>query len=363
MAKRIVNKYSPTDVSAPGETLREILGERSISQVDLAGRMGRPQKTISEIVNGKASITPETALELELVLGVQADFWIAREREYRTYLARGEQQECLRKDVSWARKFPIREMVKYGWIAQNEDANSLVRSLLEFFGVASSQQWEKRYSSYQIAFRKPTAFDADKYALSAWLRAGTAAAEKSKMNPFNRNAFVNALTKARALITSPPEVFQPALISLFSEAGVAVTFIPELPKSRASGTTMWLSPDRALIQLSLRYKTDDQLWFTFFHEAAHVLLHNKRSIFLEADERGGKEEKEADRWAADFLIPPKKYERFVSRACYTKSDIRAFAVQLNLSPGIVVGRLQHDKMLHYTHCNDLKRKLVWAFET
>jgi HTH-type transcriptional regulator/antitoxin HigA len=363
MAKRIVNKYSPTDVSAPGETLREILGARSISQVDLAGRMGRPQKTISEIVNGKASITPETALELELVLGVQADFWIAREREYRTYLARGEQEKCLRKDVSWARKFPIREMVKYGWIAQNEDANSLVRSLLEFFGVASSQQWGKIFSTHQVAFRKPVAFDADSYALSAWLRAGISTAEKSKMKPFDRGAFINALNKSRKLITSPPEEFSPALTRTFSEAGVAVAFIPELPKSRASGATMWLSSDRALIQLSLRCKTDDHLWFTFFHEAAHVLLHNKRFIFLETDEHCGEQEEEANDWAANFLIPPREYSRFVSQANYDKAHIRAFAAGLNLSPGIVVGRLQHDKALRYTYGNDLKRKLVWVFET
>jgi addiction module HigA family antidote len=145
MIKRIANEYVPTDVSIPGETLREILNERSISQADLASRMGRPQKTISEIMNGKASITPETALELELVLGVQAEFWIARERDYRTYIARREQEECFQKEAAWARRFPIKKMIEYGWIPKHADASSLVRNLLEFFGVASSRQWQKKF--------------------------------------------------------------------------------------------------------------------------------------------------------------------------------------------------------------------------
>ncbi len=211
-----------------------------------------------------------------------------------------------------------------------------------------------------MAFRKPNAFKPDLCAISAWLRAGISSAEKSKMKPFDRGAFMNALSESRKLITSDPENFAPALTSIFAEAGVAVAFVPELPKSRASGATMWISPDRALIQLSLRYKTDDHLWFTFFHEAAHVLLHNKSFIFLETKEHEGKQEKEANKWAANFLIPPKEYERFISQGNCSKTEIRAFAARLGLSPGIVVGRLQHDKLLGYSYHNDLKRKLVWT---
>ncbi len=360
MIKRIANRYVPTDVSAPGETLCEILNERGISQAELADRMGRPRKTINEIMNGKAAITPETALELELVLSIPADFWIARESGYRTYLARHEQEEGFQRDAKWARRFPIRHMTEYGWIPPHEDSSSLVKNLLEFFGVASSQQWERVFSTYQVAFRKPDAFKPDLFALSAWLRAGIATAEKSKMKPFDRAAFLNALREARKLIPKSPEEFCPALANLCSEAGVAVAFVPELPKSRASGATMWLAPDRALIQLSLRYRTDDHLWFTFFHESAHILLHGKKLIFIETDGHEGEMEEAADEWAANFLIPPEAYGRLKLQGSYSKAWIREFADELGLSPGIVVGRLQHDGMLEYTHCNDLRRWLSWG---
>lgn len=361
MNKVIRNEYLPNEVSPPGDTLRELLGERGISQADLSARMGRPQKTISEIANGKAAITPETALELELVLGVAAEFWVARERDYRTHLAKARQERRLRSDVAWARRFPVRQMVEFGWIPAAEDVAGRVKILLEFFGVASTKQWKLKNESYRVAYRKSATFAPEEYALSAWLRAGIATGERLAVKPYKRDAFLRTLTEARGMTTSPPSEFQPKLTSLCAESGVAVAFVPELPRSRASGATMWLGPSRALIQLSFRYKTDDHFWFTFFHEAAHVLLHKKDAIFLETEERSGEEDEEAaNRWAADFLIP-RRYNRDLSSGAqyYSKKFIQDFAETVGIAPGIVVGRLQHDELLPHTHCNDLKRKFRW----
>jgi len=362
MVKGIQNEYSPSEVSPPGETLRELLSEKGISQADLAKRMGRPIKTISEIIHGKTSITPVTALELELVLGTPADFWIARERDFRTHLARLAQLKRLKEDIAWAKRFPLRDMMKYKFIPESNDPAMLVKNLLEFFGVASARQWKKKFASYQVAYRKTAAFDADKYALSAWLRAGVARAERRQLGSFSRDAFLEVLKQARLMTLQPPESFVSELIDQCAETGVVFTLVPELPRSRASGATMWLAPDRALIQLSLRYKTDDHLWFTFFHEAAHVLFHQKRVIFLEGSRQSGKEEEEANRWAADFLIPSAEYETLKAKQMYSKDFIRSFASELGISPGIVVGRLQHDRLLSITHCNGLKRRFRWVVD-
>jgi len=361
MDRVIRNEYVPSDVSPPGDTLRELLAERGISQTDLAARMGRPQKTISEITNGKAAITADTALELELVLGVPAEFWVARERDYRTHLAKAKQVVRLRSDVAWAKSFPIRRMVDLGWLPPGTNASSQAKVLLEFFGVASTKQWKKLYDSYRVAFRKPASFAPDEHALSAWLRVGTAAAERLPVRPYVREEFLGALKEARVLTAAAPTEFQPKLQAVCAKSGVAVAFVPELPRSRACGATRWLGPGRALIQLSLRYKTDDHFWFTFFHEAAHVLLHKKNAIFIEAEDPSSREEGEADRWAADFLIPLAAYRDLASRGpYYSKQVIRSFADSIGVAPGIVVGRLQHDGRLPHTHCNDLKQHFQWA---
>lgn len=361
------NEYDPTSVSPPGETLRELLEEREISQTELAERTGRPRKTINEIIKGKTAITPETALQLELALGTPASFWNTRETRYREYIARQEERERLASSIEWARCFPIREMTSRGWLPKADTAAEQVHALLEFFGVASPEQWDAIQSKNQIAFRKSEAYEVDHHALAAWLQVGVRSAERRPCSDYDRDLFRSCLSEIRDLTPEPPSVFQPSLESLCSQAGVAVEFVPQLKGCRAHGSTRWLSPRRALIQLSLRYRSDDQLWFTFFHEAAHILLHRKKDIFLEFDDHGDatkeeEEEEEANRFAADFLIPPRDFKRIKEWSVYSKAAISQFAKEIGVSPGIVVGRLQHEGLLPYSHCNELKVRFKWENE-
>ncbi len=116
------------------------------------------------------------------------------------------------------------------------------------------------------------------------------------------------------------------------------------------------------MQLSLRYKTDDQLWFTFFHEAGHIIKHGKRQVFLETDQKDkDADEAEANMFASNILINHTQWRQFIAHEAYhTKAGIQEFAQKIGIAPGIVVGRLQHEKLLPYNHCNDLKRHLEWS---
>ena len=188
---------------------------------------------------------------------------------------------------------------------------------------------------------------------------GELEAQKIVCKPFNENQFRNALSQIRALTTHPPETFQPETVCLCAESGIAVTFVPELPQIRVNGATWWLNPQKAVIQLSLRYKSNDQLWFSFFHEAGHILLHGKKEIFIE-DDNGDTKEGEANNFAADILIPPARLQQITKFNRISKMAIKDFASEIGIAPGIVVGRLQHDGNLPPSHCNDLKRRLRWA---
>lgn len=198
--------------------------------------------------------------------------------------------------------------------------------------------------------------------LIAWLRKGEIEAQRIRCEPFDASKFRKALQHIRLLTTKNPEFFVPELISLCAACGVAVVFVPELPKARVSGATRWLSPKKALIQLSLRYKTDDHLWFTFFHEAGHILRHNKKNIFLEGDNSENDEEQEANQFASNILIPPAEFVRFRTGGRHSKALIEEFALSIGIAPGIVVGRLQHEEVLPLSHCNDLKQRFAWANE-
>lgn len=364
MVDLVQNQYAPDYVSPPGETLLETLETIGMSQADLAERTGKAIKTINEIVQGKAPITPETALQFERVLGVPARFWNNREQRYREFLAQAGERERLQAYVGWLKQVPLKAMCQYGWIRCLDDEIEQLREVLQFFGVATPDQWQTIWLSPQASFRRSPAFETDPVAVAAWLRQGELNAQRLSCKTYNATRFRAVLAEVRQLTHQSPEDFQAELIRLCATAGVAVVFVPELPKVRASGATRWLTPTKALIQLSLRYKSDDHLWFAFFHEAGHLLLHGKREVFIDLDDRNrdGKEQ-EADKFAADCLIPAPQWRRFARQTRYSKEQILAFAAEAGVAPGIVVGRLQHDKLLPPSHCNDLKRRLEWASVT
>lgn len=365
MSNEIQNQYAPDYVSPPGETLQEMLEERGMSQAELAERTGRPKKTINEIINGKAAITPETALQFERVLGAPASFWNNRERYYRESLARQAERESLLEQVTWLEQVPVKAMIKFGWIQQFQDKVEQLREVLNFFSVVSPEQWRDIWCKTDIYFRKSQAFKSDFGDVAAWLRQGEIEAAKISCAPYDEYKFREVLQHIRKLTLEPPEIFQPEVVHLCASSGVAVVFIPQLPKTRTCGATRWLKPEKALIQLSLRYKTNDHLWFGFFHEAGHILLHGKRDIFLEgkgiqaAEEE--EKEKQANEFAEDILIPSTKYQAFITSEQYrSKTGILQFASEIGVAPGIVVGRLQHSGVLPKSHCNDLKERFEWA---
>lgn len=358
------NQYVPDVVSPPGGTLEDLLEERGMSQAQLAERTGRPKKTINEIIKGKAAITPETALQLELVLGTPADFWNQREKRYRAYMARREEDQQLATWHEWQKRFPVRDMIRRGWIPEVSRRADKVRELLRFFGVVSPQQWEEVHAEPQAQFRKSTAFETDSAALSVWLARGEHLASEVACQPFDKTRFKDSLGFARGLSRLPIDEAIGALEEQCAASGVAVVLVPQVSKCRASGATRWISSEKAIIQLSLRYKTDDHFWYTFFHEAGHILLHGKRAIFVETNgAKDDAQEQAADKFANQHLIRPKDFAQWRSRGRFSKREISSFAEAIGIAPGIVVGRLQHEGLLPRNHCNDLKRRLKWVSGT
>lgn len=354
------NQYEPEVVSIPGETLQDVLDERGMSQADLALRMGRPKKTISEIVTGKAAITADTALQLEAVLGIPASFWLAREQKYRESLARRRAAEEQAANESWLREIPVRELERKGWIRKLKDAAEQVGELLRFFGVASPEQWRAIYEQPQASFRRAATFTSHPGALAAWLRAGEIAAGKIVCQPFNAEKFRAALSQIRAYTREVPTLAFRLARELCASAGVALVVVEEVAGSRVNGVTRWLSSGtKALIQLSGRHRKDDIFWFTFFHEAGHILLHAKREVFLETTEKEKDAfELEADSFAREHLIPAGEFESMCRRhAKWSEDAICSEATRLQIAPGILLGRLQKESILAWSAFASLKQTI------
>lgn len=355
---RVQSAYRPDYVSPPGDTIQDTLDALGMSQSDLAERTSRSVKNINQIINGKAPISPDFALQLERVFNVPAHFWNNRENRYREHLAAKQEQEQLAAQLDWLNCFPVKEMVKRGVVSTGSDKVETLRSVLNFFGVVSPNAWDDMWKQRQVAFRKSAKFDASLYALATWLRVGERLANEIRTEPYDADRFAQALTQIRGLISKSPEQFQPELERLCAQAGVAVVLLPQFPKTHANGATQWLSPTKALMMLSIRYKWADIFWFTFFHEAAHILKHAKKAIFLEDHPYDSPEEREANEFAADFLIPRDAYRAFIAKTINADRIVR-FATEIGITPGIVVGRLHHDNRLLRSQMNNLRQKFEW----
>src|SRR5215813_536794 len=348
---------------APGEYLAEVIDELGMSQVDVARRMGRPAQAINEIIKGHKAITPDTALQLEQVTGVPAYLWTGLEEEYRLVLARQQEQTQLAQEAALVDPALYRAMAKLGWVKHVRDQLEKVRELWKFFGVASLHNLPE-VSAYSPAFRLSTAAVASPYALAAWLRQGELAARELEVLPYDAEHVKSMLPDLCSLTLEPPAAFIPRAKTLLARCGVALILLPHLPKTYANGATFWLTPSKAIVQMSIRGSWADIFWFSLFHELAHVLLHSKRHIFIEGkggeDPEWRKQEDEANTFAADVLLPPGPYRAFAAQGVFTASAIRQFATQRGIAPGVIVGRLQHEGFIDRDQVNGLRKRYQWV---
>jgi addiction module HigA family antidote len=354
--------YRPPAVTPPGSTLADVLEERGIKQNELAVRLGVTAKFINELILGKVSITPKTALLLERALSVPADFWLARDAHYQASLIRAQSVGDLEAQRDWLHELPLKEMETWGWVSRGSTAAARVAECFRFFAVASVDAWRDQYAKRvagSAAWRMSSQGTQAEGAVSAWLRQGEIEAARCRYKPYDKNRLLAALPRVRELtLEADPEKFIPLLQQVFGDCGVVVAFIRAPKGCPASGAVRWLAPEKALIQLSLRYRTNDHLWFTLFHECAHLLLHAKKMLFLEVKDMNDKDEDEANKFAANWLVPQEKFDEFCEGAISRLSIIR-FAEEIGIAAGIVVGRLQKEERISWAHHNDLKIRYAW----
>ena len=342
----------------PGTYLREEIETRGMTQTELAGRMERPVQVINEVIRGRKAISEETALGLERVLGTPARTWLNLQSMYGLVRARLQEEGELEKQADWLDHFPVNEMVQRNWIAPSDSAADQVRALLQFFGLQSFSAWDERQAA--LGFRLSPRAQTDRFALHTWVRQGEIEGLSLPTAPYDAARFRDVLSEIRGLTTSRD--FWTPMRELCASAGIALVAVREFPKTGAQGVARWLTSGKALIQINLRYRWADIFWFTFFHEAFHVLRHPHREIFVDVNSGMVRDEREteADQLAADFLIPRQEWTGFVAANAPNRADVMRFATRVGIAPGIVVGRLQHEKLVPHNQLNDLRVRLEYA---
>lgn len=357
----MIEQHFVTDIAIPpGEYLEEVLEDMGLNQAELARRMGRPAQAVNEIIKGEKSITPETSIQLEKVLGVPAYIWSNLEAEYRLIIASQIESESAKKEEAFLADFPYLELSKLELVEKTRNALTKVQSLRRFFGVSSLFNL-KGVKEFSPAFRQNTNSEISHEALASWLRAGVVISNNIECNEYCKNILLSRISDIRALtLKNDPAEFFPKLKLILQQCGIALVIIPHFKKTYTTGATFWVKKSKGVIMMSLRGGWADIFWFSLFHELGHILLHDKRHTFLESNRHSPdwkKQEDEADRFSQITLIPEKEFKEFILTDNFSHSSISLFAKNIGIAPGIIRGRLQHEKLVSYkSHTGRIKYK-------
>ncbi len=358
----MTDDFQPDWMSAPGATLAQLLEDKKISIERLAKLINVSQDHARRLLTGRAVITREIAERLAKQIGGTAQFWAAREEQFRQDVARLQAKGRESAARLWLNELPVIDMLKHGWLKAGGSVEDRVKAMLKFFDVPNVDVWRRKYGPILsvVNFRTSLTYHSEPGAVLSWLRRGEILSEKISCKKWDVNKFKSQLEKIRSL-THIKDVrkFLPQLQKLCAECGVSLA-IAKAPKGcKASGATRFLSPTKAMILLSFRHLTDDHFWFTFFHEAAHLILHSSQAIFIEdGSDVTEREEAQANEFAAYFLIP-EDYRSEVLSKTMNEDDILRTAAKFKISRGIVVGQLQHAGLVKREDFNYLKRRYKW----
>ncbi len=357
MREQKLYEYKPDYYVIPGETLLEAIEHLNMTQIEFAKRMGMTEQSLVRIIKGEQPITQETAQKLELVTGTSNEFWMNLEAQYYKQKQFVEEHKRAKVYEVWLKQFPIKELITRKVIASFSDPVMQVRELLRLLRISSIDTFSGAVGRMAALARSSAAYATNPVIAFTYISLGIMEAEKIIVEPFDRAKLKQILNKVKAMTAELPDDFSTRLQQLFASAGVALVYIPELRGVHLNGVSKWLSPTKAMIIMNIRGKMEDRFWFSLFHEAAHLLLHSKKQIYISDSTPDDEFEKDADKFAADFLIPESYNARIA--AIQSKQEIIDIAEGLGIAPGIVVGRYHHlsRKWNKYT---ELVRRLEWT---
>ena len=353
----------------PGYYVKDSIDELGITQDELAKRLQTTPKYVSDLVNGRINLTDEMVLKLSIVFGTSTKLWLNLNKSYIEKKLEIERREKLAQECELVKKMDYKFWVTLGAVKATRSVTEKVQELQKYFKVSSLAVLGQRDFLVQYRTSVTEVKDINVINANAWVQ--TAINEGIQMNVelFNKKKLTESIPEIRNMTVQKPEVFYPRLKELLASCGVALILLPNLKNCGVNGAVKWLGKDKVVLALNDRRKYADTFWFALFHELGHVLqqrikvllVSEKNKAGLETDELIQRLENDADAFSQNVLIPEAEYDDFVrtNQEGFTEETIRAFAKEINILPGIVVGRLQKDEYLGYqTALNSMKIKYV-----
>jgi len=341
-------------VVPPGRVISRELEARDWTQQDLAEIMGRPPQVISEIIRGKKQITPETAIQLAEAFGTSSELWLNLETNYQLHLARQQtgSAEIARKSQLFSLA-PVSEMVKRSWIPRADSIDDLEEEVCDFMGISSPQDKPALAANFRCVKERGPEINAQ----VAWVKRVEHLIAAQGVGDFVRARLAESMPELLSLSVRPEDLGR--IPAMLLSLGVHFIIVPHLDRTYLDGAAFYLD-HHPVVALTLRYDRTDAFWFTLTHEIAHIAA-GHTGVYLDDFECVAEDdaEREANTLARDWLIDRQHFERFVRDTApyFSKAAIERFAAEQGRHPGIVLGRLQYEKRVDFSHLRGLLVKV------
>ena len=347
--------------SSPGDSIRSLMYKRGVTPDHLAGHLNGGMDTLRQIFHGTSAIDYNTAKVLSDYLGGTTTFWLTRQDNYEKALVQAVENLEESDAEDWMTQVLAPGVGPRGRLTETNRRNQL-RHRLAFYSVGTKRAWNLRYGSLreETRYRTSPSYSSLDGPLSLWLRQGELEAELVSTQTWNPDELQARISPIRRLSKiSRPMRFLPKLQALCAEAGVALVFVRAPRGCRVSGASRLVTPEKAMILVSFRFRSDDQFWFTVFHEIGHLILHQGMT-FVDDDRTDHQSDYEwqANQFASSCIIPPLREAEFESLTA-DKDSVLRFSVSIDVAPGLTVGQMQHRRMIGYNRLNSLKRRWRW----
>lgn len=358
-----IAEYKDVMAFHPGYYIADLIEDMGINQAEFAVRLGTTPKTVSLLVNGQTDLSNELAKKLSVMTGTSVSLWLNMQSTYDQKRLEIESEKDFDEQVEIAKQIDYTYFVENVDFPRTTDLRERVATYCRFFSVSDLRVFTK--PDFLVNFRSGASMKTEKNIINArvWIQTAINLSKDMYAKPFSAAKLKQSLPELRKMTVERPDVFMPRMRAIFAECGVVFIVLPHLKSSGVNGAVKWISDDRVILAINTRGFYADKFWFSLFHEVKHVLQQKTKTVFISGDMEEMRDinselEKEADEFAADYLIPPREMKR-LSPTKYTSDDeIIRFANSIGIHPGIVAGRLQHDKIIPQNRCSKLKEKYM-----
>ena len=362
-----IKEYKDIVAFHPGYYIADIIADMEISQAEFAIRMGTSAKTLSQLINGQANISNDLAKKLSVMLGTSIDIWQNLQNTYDKKLIEIQQEKDFESQAEIAKEIDYKYFVNVIGLPDVKKIEEKVANLCKYFKVADLRIMLQ--PDFLVNFRSSDSCNSEKNIINsrAWLQTAMNISQNIETNPYHAEKLKKYLPELRGMTVQKPEEFLPRMREIFAECGVAFVLLPHLKNSGVNGAVKWVTEDRVVLAMNNRGLNADKFWFSLFHEIKHVFQQKIKTVFISSSiekmmDMNQNLEMEADRFAANYLIPPSDYKKFAPSKYTSDEEIIKFAERIEIHPGIVVGRLQHDGIIAQNRCKGLKEKYLIEIE-